>query len=171
MEIVQSGDAVLRMRAKEVPASEITSPEMQKLIKEMKDTLAAERLGVAIAAPQIGKSFRMFVVSGSALARRAEKDPKSVPDTVYINPVIVRMSKKKKPMHEGCLSVRGKWGMVMRAEKCQLHALDERGMPINVSASGLLAHIFQHEMDHLDGILYIDKATEITDEVEQHEQA
>lgn len=165
-EIVQTGHPALKAKALEVPPGEITSPKIRTLIAEMREALANEPLGVAIAAPQLGASVRIFVVSGNALAKRAEKAPGTVPDTVFINPVFVKLSKKKKLLHEGCLSVRGLWGMVERSEKATIHALTERAMPITVNAEGLLAHIFQHEMDHLDGILYIEKADEIFEEKE-----
>jgi peptide deformylase len=82
-------------------------------------------------------------------------------DEVYINPVLVKTSRSKKDKHEGCLSVRGRWGEVPRAEKATIRALNEKGEKIERGASGFLAHIFQHEMDHLDGILYVDKATNV----------
>lgn len=166
-EIVQSGHPALSKAAHDVPVSEITSPSVQRLITDLKKTLAAEPLGVAIAAPQIGTPLRIFVVSGNALAKRAEKAPGTVPDTVFINPHFIKLSKKKKMLHEGCLSVRGMWGMVQRSEKATLHALTENAMPININAEGLLAHIFQHEMDHLDGILYTTKAEELFEEKEE----
>jgi peptide deformylase len=85
-------------------------------------------------------------------------------DSVYINPVVIKTSRGKSGKHEGCLSVRGKWGIVPRAEKVTIQAYDEHGHKFERGASGLLAHIFQHEMDHLDGILYIDKAKELYDD-------
>jgi peptide deformylase len=147
----------------------------------MKKTLAGENFGVAIAAPQIGESLRIFVIAGRAFltdeekkgfeeqeldeeslaesSRRPEDFSKQVPaDRVFINPVLTRLSRKKKEMSEGCLSVRGMYGTVMRHEKATVQALDEHGKPFTYHGSGLIAHIFQHEYDHLDGILYIDKA-------------
>jgi peptide deformylase len=170
--IVQNGDPVLRARAREIPISDIASKKIQKLIADMKALLSKEEYGVAIAAPQVGESVRLFVVSGHALAKREakygdtdENESKTLDeDAVYINPVMTKMSRGKKKKHEGCLSVRGKWGMVPRAEKATLKAYDEHGKKFERGASGLLAHIFQHEMDHLDGILYIDKATELYDD-------
>ncbi|PIR84055.1 hypothetical protein COU18_01460 [Candidatus Kaiserbacteria bacterium CG10_big_fil_rev_8_21_14_0_10_51_14] len=88
-------------------------------------------------------------------------------DQVYINPVILKTSRAKKGKHEGCLSIRGKWGIVVRAEKASIRAHDETGKLFTRGASGFLAHVFQHEMDHLNGILYTDKATKIYDESEE----
>lgn len=139
----------------------------------MKQTLRPEKLGVAIAAPQIGESVRIFVISGKVYASRArpreEYDPTTHPDRVFINPEITRMGKKLKPLHEGCLSLRGKWGRVPRAEKLTVRAYDETGAPVNLNMSGLLAHIVQHEVDHLDGIMYCDAAIEMYDDDEMEE--
>lgn len=176
--IVQVGDPVLRTIAQEVPVDEIGSPRIRGIIADMRELLSKAEFGVAIAAPQVGESLRMFVVAGAgALKRRrndTEKDAEESDDSyfdgmpeedeVYINPVLVKMSRGKKDKHEGCLSVRGKWGEVPRAEKATVQAYNEHGKKIERGASGFLAHIFQHEMDHLDGILYIDKASSLYDD-------
>lgn len=172
---MQDGHKALRAIAQEIPKSEIGSTHLCTLIAEMKKLLAKEEYGVALAAPQVGESVRLFIVAGSAIAKREKTSAKrgiperetletSPKDTVYINPVLTKLSRGKKEKHEGCLSIRGKWGMVPRAEKATITAYDENGKKFTRGASGLLAHIFQHEMDHLDGILYIDKATELYDE-------
>ena len=164
----------LRKATSEIPIAEIGSAHIQTLVKDMKALLAEEEYGVALAAPQVGEAIRLFVVSGSAVKRKEKKyhDTKSmssspdesISDGVYINPTVTKVSRKKTAKHEGCLSIRGKWGVVPRAEKCTLTAWNEKGQKIARGASGLLAHIFQHEMDHLEGILYTDKATEVHDE-------
>jgi len=149
---------------------------MRDLIADMKKLLAREEYGVALAAPQVGESVRVFIVSGRALARDSRNSPDEpdkkddVPpllDQVYINPELAKLSRSKKEKHEGCLSIRGKWGTVPRAEKATIHAYDERGVRFTRGASGFLAHVFQHEMDHLEGILYIDKAKHIYDEIQK----
>jgi peptide deformylase len=175
-DIVQNGHATLRAIAKEIPVAEIGSSRLRELILDMKKLLAKEEFGVALAAPQVGEGLRLFIVGGSAELKRKRSDKKKdldseaegdhfegMPeeDEVYINPVMVKMSRKKQDKHEGCLSVRGKWGMVPRAEKATVRAYNESGEKIERGASGFLAHIFQHEIDHLDGVLYIDKATEL----------
>jgi len=166
----------LRRVAQEIPASEIRGEKIQKLIADMKKLLAKESHGVALAAPQVGESLRLFIVAGTAAKKRAETNQArgeeeeetivGMPeeDAVYINPVLEKLSRGKKEKHEGCLSIRGKWGTVPRAEKATLRAYDEHGKKFTRGASGFLAHIFQHEMDHLDGILYIDKAATLYDE-------
>ena len=144
----------------------------------MKDVLKKEEYGVALAAPQIGESLRLFIVAGQALEKRKRSDkarkrpPTSsealegfpLEDEVYINPELIKLSRGRSEKHEGCLSVRGKWGIVPRAEKATVRAYNERGVQFTRGASGLLAQIFQHELDHLDGILYTDKAKEMFDE-------
>ena len=125
--------------------------------------------------------MRLFIVSGRALARDARNAPdephganselearssklEAIPDQVYINPKLTKLSRAKSAKHEGCLSLRGKWGTVSRAEKATIQAYDADGRTFLRGASGFLAHVFQHEMDHLEGILYTDKAIELYDE-------
>ena len=173
----------LRKTAREIPISDIKAKKIQNLISEMKKLLGKEEYGVALAAPQLGESLRLFIVSGRALARDSRNAPDepepsdevsphrkevvSVPDQVYINPELLKMSRTKKNKHEGCLSIRGKWGTVPRAEKATVRAYDEHGKKFERGASGFLAHVFQHEMDHLQGILYVDKATHVYDDKEK----
>jgi peptide deformylase len=163
---------VLRGVARDIPVADIRSERIQKLIAEMQELLSHEQHGVALAAPQVGEPLKLFVISPEALERREDKYHDTVAEAreehlVYINPVWGKMSRKKTGKHEGCLSVRGKWGIVPRAEKATLTAYDEHGRKFTRGASDFLAHIFQHEMDHLDGVLYIDKATELYDESEE----
>jgi peptide deformylase len=172
--VPEEKNPVLRQKAGAIPVADIKSKPVQKLIAEMKALLAKEEYGVAVAAPQVGESLRLFVVSGRALARDGRNSPDepekeeeqvpALPDQVYINPELQKISRAKSPKHEGCLSVRGKWGTVPRAEKATIRAYDEHGTPLTRGASGFLAHIFQHELDHLEGILYTDKATHVYDE-------
>lgn len=147
---------VLRQIAAPVPAEDIGSKKLGDLLAKMKKALHQEDDGVAIAAPQVGAGLRIFMVRGGVLRRYAE-------DTVFINPVIVRRGRKTHVVEEGCLSLRWFYGEVERFEKVTLKALNEKGEPILVGASGLLAQIFQHETDHLDGVLFIDKAANIKD--------
>ena len=160
--IVQAEDKVLRAKAKEVKISEITSPAIKKILDQMKKSLDQEYDGVAIAAPQIGVSLRIFVISKRAFEIVTGKEGK-FQDQVFINPVITKLSREKDEMEEGCLSVRWKYGKVMRSDKATITAYDETGKKFTRGATGLIAQIFQHETDHLDGILFIDKAKDIVD--------
>jgi peptide deformylase len=153
--IAQEGDKVLRDIAKEVTPELIGGDTLNNEIKQMKAALDQEYDGVALAAPQIGISRRMFIVSPRVFGEDATEG------MICINPSIVRTSKDKLPLEEGCLSVRYKYGKVPRHTKVAIRYQDGTGMWQERGASGLLAQIFQHEIDHLDGILFIDKACEL----------
>ena len=177
MTIFQKKEKILRQLAKEIPINEIKSPKIKKIIKEMKEDLSSQDDGVAIAAPQIGVSLRIFVVSGKifhfgktvpnkskVIKEQVRNDSRldsrsfASKDLVFINPKIVKLSKKKKFVPEGCLSVRWLYGEVKRSTNATILAYDEKGEKFTRGAGGLLAQIFQHETDHLDGILFTDKA-------------
>ena len=153
---------VLRHVAKPVVPRDIGTKKLGDLIATMKKALRQEDDGVAIAAPQVGESLRIFVVRGGLLKRFPE-------DQVFINPEIIRRGRKTHEVEEGCLSVRWLYGEVERAERVTLRALDEEGNVKTIGASGLLAQIFQHECDHLDGVLFIDKAKNIRDLPPHHD--
>ncbi len=169
--ILQKEDKVLREIDKEIPVHEITTPKIQKILKEMSVSLKNQNDGVAIAAPQIGYRLRIFVVSGKifhekfvngeGMPSNKEKLPE---DLIFINPKISKMSKEKEWVPEGCLSVRWLYGYTHRSKKATITAYDEKGKKFTRGASGLLAQIFQHETDHLNGILFIDHAKEIKEE-------
>lgn len=162
IKIVERDHKVLREKAQEVPISDIKSAKIQNIIRDMKIALEGEEDGVAIAAPQIGESLRIFVVSGRAISMFKNVEERS-PDVVFINPVILKISKSTEWMEEGCLSVRYLYGKVKRAEKVTISACNENGEKFEVGSAGILAQIFQHETDHLDGILFTDKAKDIQD--------
>jgi peptide deformylase len=168
--IVQNGDKVLRKTSKEVPVSSITKPKIQKIISDMSAALDSQYDGVAIAAPQIGVSLRIFVVSGrvfdEGFIRGENQNTKNIykakqPNLVFINPIFKKTSKDKKLMVEGCLSVRPLYGKVRRATRATVEAYNEKGKKFVMEGTGLLAHIFQHEIDHLEGVLFIDKAKDL----------
>jgi len=164
VKIVQKDERVLHEKAAEVPVSDIPSPKIQKIISDMKEALAGEEDGVAIAAPQIGAQMRIFIVSGSFLEMEKGKGKNKINkknDLVFINPEIIKLSKQKEFMQEGCLSVRWLYGEVLRAKNATIKAYDENGKQFTRGAGGLLAQIFQHEVDHLNGILFIEKAKNI----------
>lgn len=138
----------MRQKAKIVPLDIIGSKKIKKIISRMKEVLAESKDGVALAAPQIGESLQIFII-------------KLTPDVgfkIFINPKIKKKSKKKQILPEGCLSVEGVYGTIKRVEKLTVEAEDENGKKFICGASRLLAQIIQHEMDHLNGVLFIDKA-------------
>lgn len=155
-DIVQHPDPVLRKQALPVSISDITSPKIQNMLSVMSSALESQDDGVAIAAPQIGVSLRIFIISHRAFKKGEE-------NVICINPEIIRKGKTKKEVSEGCLSVRWKYGTVKRSETATIRAYNEKGYEFTLSGKGLLAQIFQHEIDHLNGILFIDNATGLQD--------
>jgi len=162
--IVQKGNVVLRVQAQPVDVASIITKTIQNDIKKMHTALAGEHDGVALAAPQIGISKRIFVISPKAFKEYAQQP------LVFINPVIIKKSKEKKILDEGCLSVRWWYGKTQRHKQATVQAYNERGEKFVLGGSGLLAQIFQHETDHLDGILFDDHATDLR-EISQEEKA
>ena len=177
IEIIQSENPILRKIAKEVPVTDITKPKFKKIISDMTMALISQNDGVAIAAPQIGISFRIFVISGKIFDEDFIRGKGSTEgdlykkarqhNLVFINPILKKMSKDKKLLSEGCLSVRPLYGKVRRATRATVEAYDENGKKFSKSGSGLLAHIFQHETDHLDGVLFIDKAKDLHESTDE----
>lgn len=152
----------LRQISREIKKSEFGGKELKEIISTMKKALSREDDGVAIAAPQIGLPLRIFVVSELAYSPDAKWKP-----LVFINPVITKASKKHAEMHEGCLSVRWIYGKTSRAISVTVEAYDENGNKFSFGASGLIAHIFQHEIDHLEGILFIDHGFDLEEYTEE----
>ena len=140
------GDPVLRRPAKRVDR---VTPEIAKLLDDMVESMY-DQLGIGLAAPQLGIELRMLVVDeGRGVAR------------AYVNPRIVEETGSVVD-EEGCLSLPGIFAEVTRAESVVVEAEDRAGAPIRRQASGLLARVFQHEIDHLDGILFIDRVDRVT---------
>ena len=189
--ILQKNEKVLHQIADEVPVRDIKTPKIKKVLKEMSESLKSQDDGVAIAAPQIGYKLRIFVVSGKILSFVTESSrtrslspdasgalplgstdcetprPRNsvTKDLVFINPKILKLSRDKEWLPEGCLSVRPLYGKTYRSKKAIITAYDENGKKFERGASDLLAQIFQHETDHLKGILFIDHAKEIKAEI------
>ena len=171
--IIKEPNTVLRVKAEPVKKEELGSKKLLDIIENMARALRATEDGIGIAAPQIGISKRIFLASEEALAidkklenpddRFEEKKDKNKNWQYYtfINPEIVKISAKKSLGVEGCLSVPKKYGEVPRAQKVRLRARDENGKTFERGASGLFARLLQHEIDHLNGILFIDKAEKI----------
>ena len=137
------GDPVLRQSADDV---EVFDDELRRLIRDMFETMYVEE-GIGLAAPQIGVSKRFFVMDVGEENTRAQ---------AIVNPVIVEESGSEKA-EEGCLSLPGLVGAVERAMEIVVEGFDPEGKPLRLEASGLVARCIQHEIDHLDGVLFIDK--------------
>ncbi len=153
--IVQQDDPVLRKIALPIAVSSIPKADIQTIIEEMFASLATQKDGVALAAPQIGHSKRIFIISEHV----HESNPQ-IP-LVYINPEIMKKSRDKKNMEEGCLSCRWWYGKTKRSSRATIRAFDRYGKEFVFEGRGLIAQIFQHEIDHLNGILFVDHAKDL----------
>lgn len=134
-------------------ATEVTAllARMRKIMKQA--------IGIGLAANQIGLPYRLFI------AAVPSADGSETRYAIF-NPEIEKKSPEQESFEEGCLSVPGKYGEITRASRVTVRGLDKRGKPLKIKAWGLLAQVFQHEIDHLDGMLYIDKAARVYDRME-----
>ena len=163
LEIVQVGDPVLRRPARPVSPDELATPFVQELLVSMRDTMY-DAPGVGLAAPQVGESLQLVVVEDDGPwletmsdARRRELERVSLPFTVLVNPTLEPLGDETCEFFEGCLSVEGFSAMVRRHRAVRVRALDETGEPLELDLEGWPARILQHELDHLAGILYLDR--------------
>lgn len=160
-EIIGPNNPILRRKAKTV--GDPADPALQTLIADMIDTMR-EAPGVGLAAPQVASSQRLAVIEyAEPLPDDAplNAEPPAPKLYVVLNPEITARSEELVNGTEGCLSIPGYYGDVMRHEAITVKALNRKGKPIKIKAHGWLARIFQHEIDHLDGVLFIDKASKV----------
>jgi peptide deformylase len=160
LEIVSLPQAILRHKAHKVSDF---GPDFQELVDNMIETMR-QAPGVGLAAPQVGESIRLIVVE------YGDEDDEEIPPKLYVmaNPDITRTSQDTLLGTEGCLSVPGIQGDVERFESLTVKGLNRHGQPMTVKAKGWLARIFQHEIDHLDGILFVDRAEKLW-KAEEHQ--
>lgn len=156
-EILTTPDPFLRKRAKKIRA---VTPEITALIEDMIETLHAAP-GVGLAAPQVGVGLRVIIAEYAEPSEDLEGIPKPPKLYVLINPEIVRNSNETNLNSEGCLCIPGYMGEVERFNTITVKGLNRHGEPTRIKAKDWLARIFQHEIDHLEGILFIDRATEV----------
>jgi peptide deformylase len=154
--ITTVGDPVLRERAAEVSPEELRSPEVQELIDDLIETRRAAG-GAGLAAPQVSVGKRIAVIEVDGSTRYSYKP--LIPLTVIINPKLERVSDETLMINEGCLSIPDLRGDVERALQVRVSYLDRHGTPQATVATGLTAGSFQHEVDHLDGVLFLDRVT------------
>ena len=157
MRITTVGDPVLRERAAEVSPEELQAPETQRLIDELIAT-RRDAAGAGLAAPQVGVSKRIAVVEVDEATRRRYPYKPPVPLTVIVNPVIEPLTDETLLINEGCLSVPGLRGDVERYTRIRVQYFDRNGAQCSDVVEGLTAGTFQHEVDHLDGVLFLDRA-------------
>jgi peptide deformylase len=163
LKLVQVGDPVLRHRARELSPEEIRSKSVRELIEQMRETMR-DAPGVGLAAPQIGEPLKLAVIEDRPEYLRSMRDERlalfereAVPFHVIINPRITLGTAGEARFFEGCLSLTGLLGLVPRALDVRVDALDENAKPVRIDAHGWYARILQHEIDHLNGVLYVDR--------------
>src|SRR3954469_17160634 len=163
LKIVQVGEAVLRQTAQELTEDEINSETIQRLIGVMHDTLR-DAPGVGLAAPQIGESIQLAIIEDLPEYSRnltpeqlAERERKPTPFHVIINPKLTPLGNTDVEFFEGCLSLNGFTAMVPRYRQVRVECLDDNAQPKIIEATGWYARILQHEIDHLNGAIYIDR--------------
>lgn len=156
-EVLRMGHPVLREKAK--PVDDLGSPELRALVEDMKETMAAKN-GAGLAAPQIGVSQRVVIFGVDRNPRYP--DAQEVPFTVLVNPKLVMLTREVEEDWEGCLSVPGMRGVVPRYTKLRYTGFDAEGHPIDRVAEGFHARVVQHECDHLDGILYPQRMSDMS---------
>ena len=151
LKVARMGHPVLRQKARQVEPSEIKTPAFQKLIDDMCDTME-EYSGIGLAAPQVHEDVRLFVAGYDS----EEGDP-DFPRIVLVNPVITVVDATEVEDWEGCLSIPEIRGKVPRAREIRVTALDRQGRKIEMKARDFVARVIQHETDHLDGVLFLDR--------------
>jgi peptide deformylase len=156
-DVLRMGHPVLRERAQPVQA--FGTPELLALVQDMKDTMAAKN-GAGLAAPQVGVGERVVIFGVDKNPRYP--DAEEVPFTVLVNPKIVLLTREVEEGWEGCLSVPGMRGLVPRYTRLKYSGYDEHGNPVEREAEGFHARVVQHECDHLDGILYPQRMTDLS---------
>jgi peptide deformylase len=163
LKLWQAGEALLRQKAKPLTPGEIVSPQIQDLIGSMRETMH-DAPGVGLAAPQVGVSIQLLVIEDPpeliqklSPQQALERERKPVAFHVVINPKLFIESNETVEFFEGCLSVVLFAAIVPRAKRVRVECLNERAESVSISAEGWYARIVQHEIDHLNGVLYLDR--------------
>jgi peptide deformylase len=163
LKIRQVGEQVLRQKARPLSVQEILDRSTQELIESMRETMD-DAPGVGLAAPQIGYSLQLVVIEDQPEFIRklpaeqvAERERRPVPFHVIVNPRLTVVGSEAAEFFEGCLSLAGFTAVVPRARQVRVECLNERAEPVIIDASGWYARILQHEIDHLGGVLYVDR--------------
>jgi peptide deformylase len=152
--ILTIGDPALRFRAEEVDPASIASPEVQAVVDDLVDTMRAAS-GAGLAATQIGVPLRVCAIEVRSNLRYPYKP--DIPLTVLVNPVLEPLASERFENNEGCLSVPGLRGNVWRYTELRVEGFDRHGGRVETEVRGLSAGTFQHEVDHLDGVLFVDR--------------
>ena len=157
LKVSRMGNPVLRQQALEIPGAEVTSPPLQRLAADMVETMI-DYEGIGLAAPQVFQSLRLIVLG------MPDVDPDEegvIPLTVLFNPEFTAMSDERVDGWEGCLSIPDIRGVVPRSAAVNVKGLDAQGQPVELSAEGFFARVLQHEIDHLDGVIFLDRMEDL----------
>jgi peptide deformylase len=157
LKVARIGHPVVRTAAKPVPPEAFSDPLFQKLVDDMRETMY-EYEGVGLAGPQVHESWRLAVIEVPGSDDRTRPE---VPFMVLVNPVLVPLSEERENGWEGCLSIPDLRGAVPRLKRLRLEALDRHGKPYTAEAADFFARVVQHECDHLDGTLYVDRMVDM----------
>ena len=156
--IARLGNPVLREKTREIPPDQIRSPEVQRLIDDMIETMR-EYEGVGLAAPQVHESVRLFITADIYDPEDSEK--LLAPARVVINPQMTFLTQDEVEYWEGCLSVPDLRGLVRRPRKLRISGYDRTGNEVQFEAVDFAAVVYQHEYDHLDGVVFLDRMTDM----------
>ena len=163
LKVVQAGDPVLRQASRPVSSDEIKSASMQQLIELMRETMR-DAPGVGLAAPQVGESIQLAVIEDRVEYMRdlspdqlADRQRSPIEFHVIFNPRVLTVGDRSAEFFEGCLSITGYAALVRRSARIRVDYLNEHAEPVTIEAQGWYARILQHEIDHLNGTLYVDR--------------
>ena len=155
--VSRMGHPVLRQRAAEIPPTQMQSPPMQRLIDDMIETMI-DYEGIGLAAPQVFEPLRLIVLGDPAAD---PQDEAAIPLTVFFNPQFTTLSPESLDGWEGCLSIPHLRGVVPRSAAVEVRGYDREGSAVELEAEGILARVLQHEIDHLDGVLFLDRMDDL----------
>ena len=155
--VSRMGHPVLRQRAAEIPPAQMQSPSMQRLIDDMIETMI-DYEGIGLAAPQVFEPLRLIVLGDPAAD---PQDEAAIPLTVLFNPQFTAQSSECLDAWEGCLSIPQLRGVVPRSAAVEVRGYDREGSAVELEAEGLFARVLQHEIDHLDGVLFLDRMDDL----------
>ncbi len=161
--VIKIGEPKLRKKSVDVPINDIQTPYIQGIIQDLSDTLLEYKTkkgiykGVGLAANQIGINYRIFIIHIPP-RRGIKDDPHCMPLTVFINPKLVNHGEKTTSLFEGCMSFKHYRAIISRFDEVEVEAYDQHAQVFRMKLKGFKARVFQHEYDHLEGIMYIDKA-------------
>ena len=155
--VSQMGHPVLRQRAAEIPLDQMQSPQMQRLIDDMIETMI-DYEGIGLAAPQVFEPLRLIVLGNP---NADPEDEAAIPLTVLFNPRFTSLSPEHLDAWEGCLSIPQLRGVVPRSATVEVRGYDREGRAVDLKAEELFARVLQHEIDHLDGVLFLDRMDDL----------